>query len=288
MSGSLSSAEVDGAVDPIISALEALRRALATNEDSLNIVDHSKEDWDHLKLVSGIMDQRQKLSGIVASFSSSAGEFLVSLFASILRHKALTDSSKQNSIIVRKFSFSTAQFEVFVCSGRVPSSLSIENRMSIMRTKNQVLSSQRCFQESLVSFLPVYEHTVHLNPVLRFRIIKSYIDAVQQFLYGPLLRQLFKEMSSVVSVQNTVCFASLPRTKARRLGTKTVPLQRFHEVGALSSSSALGVKGGGLNSQGATAFHIWDSMLLAILLVSPVIDREKAFFEVRITIHIQT
>ena len=215
----MSASETDAVIEPLTKALVALRKAISTNEHTLGEGDeYSREDWDHLKLVSGIMEQRQRLNSIVYSFCSSVGDFMMNIFSSILRHKVFNDVSKICSILVRRFSFSATQFEVLVCSGRVPPSLSAIERTIMLQQKNQMLSAQRCYHEAVLTFLPVLEHTVILNPALLYRVTKSYAEAAQQYLYGPLLRQLFKEVIPLTASQGVICFASMPRSKPSREG----------------------------------------------------------------------
>lgn len=271
----MSTDEVDRVVDPILSSLSNIRSALATNEDSLLGINYSKEDWDHLKLVSGIMEQRQKLNSVAFTFCSSAGNYLCTIFSAILRHKALNDNAKQESLLVRKFSFSVSQVEVLVCSGRVPSTLPLENRIELMQRKNQLLSVQRRYHKSLVSFLQLLEHTVYLNPILKFRIRKAYVEATQQLLYGPLLRQIFKELVPLTAQQHIVCMSTMPRVKANLDGIHGSNLQRFREI-ELSSS----LPGKVPNVNGSMSLHVWDTLLLVILNICPVISREELFFQV--------
>ena len=252
----LTTDDVDRVIDPLCRSLGALRNALSTNEDSLPGTDYNNDDWDHLKLVSGIMEQRQKLNSISSSFCSSAGEFLSTIFSSILHHKALNDPSKPDSVLVHKFSLSCAQREVDVCSGKVQVSISEDERERGFSKKNQLLLAQRCYHEALVSFLPLIEHAVALNPVLKYRTMKNYIDSTQHNLYGPLTRQLFKEAIPANGTQSTISLASLPRAKASRV---------FDNNSTLQNPAVSAVR---------------DNLLLILLLICPVIMREEIFVEV--------
>lgn len=252
----MTSDDVDRVVDPLCLSLGTLRSALSTNEDSLPGPEYSNDDWDHLKLVSGIMEQRQKLNSTSFNFCSSAGEFLSTIFSSILHHKAFNDVSKPDSIIVRKFSFSIAQREVDLCSGKVQTSISDDERWGALSRKNQILSAQRCYHEALVPFLPLLEHVVALNPALKNRTMKSYVDSTQQYLYSPLIRQVFKEALPANGTLSVISLTSLPRAKASRVFAKTSTLQP------------------------PTFSSVRDNLLLILFNICPVVVREELFFEV--------
>jgi hypothetical protein len=295
----MTSADEASVIDPLVASLLALRKALTTDEHSLGAIaipgrtesEYTREDWDHVKLVSGIMQQRQRLNTIVFSFCSSVGDFMTNLFSGILKHKALNDMSKSSSVLVRRYSFSTAQFEVLVCSGRAPPPLSAAERGSALQQKNQMLGAQRSFQAAVMTFLPVLELTLGLGPSLLFRVTKAYTEAAQQYLYGPLLRQLFKEVLPLTSSQSAISFASLPRSKPTRAGAGAGAgagpgaggtLTKFHELGVLAGSASLVGQASRQASAaaGITALHIWDSVLIMIMITAPVVAREEAFFQV--------
>ncbi len=262
--------EAEIIIDPIIHALESLRRAMSTNESVLGS-DASKNDWEHLKIVSGIQQQRQKLIKIASDFCHNVSESILYLFGAVLKHRLLNDPSRQTSVVIRKFSFTSLQ--PILVPSMMQESASIDENPSTI--KNQMLMAQRAYQQTLSPFIPLIEHTIYLSSSFLPKTKNAYIEATQQLLYTPLVKQLFKELSVVTTPQQSVSFTTLPKTRAVK-STHNGPntLLKFHESVSASSNSG--------NLVARAAIHIWDALMIAILLIAPVIEREMQFVQVKI------
>jgi hypothetical protein len=275
----VTTSDFEGALAPLLAALRSLVRALGTSVES--VASCTPEEWEHVKLSAGVLQQLEKLNNVAAGFCTLMNDMMTTIYSLILKHRALNDSSKSNdSVIIRRYSFSTLSKEIQEASSI--SLLSAENASLRGRVKNQLLAAQNAFHTALKQFLPVLDATIVLVPTnlalpLIGRSRRAYVESVQQLLYSPLIKQLFKELLSAVAVCPPQTLATIPRSRAAKVNSNNEMNSMFvqYSYGIRESSAAVAVAR-------PHVFRVWDALVGAAHLLGPVIAREREFFSVRL------
>lgn len=277
LSGSVvvSASDFSAALAPLLSALGSLLRALGTSVESVAAC--SPEEWEHVKLSTGVLQQLQKLKSVAEGFCSIMNDVMTNIYSLILKHRVLNDLSKPtDGVLVRKYSFSTLVKEIQNVSGAESRSVS----SSMGRVKNQLLSAQSTYHNVLRQFLPILDATIDLAPPnISFTLIsrsrRAYAESVQQLMYAPLVKQLFKELLNAVVVCPPQTLATFPKSRASKTNSNWETNPLFVPY-ALCFRETLVSR---------PVLRVWDALVGALRLVAPVVAQERDFFAVRAYIH---
>jgi hypothetical protein len=263
------------ALAPLLAALRSLVRALGTSVES--VASCTPEEWEHVKLSAGVLQQLQKLNNAAAGFSTLMNDVMTNIYSLILKHRVLNDSSKSNeSVLIRRYSFSTLTKEIQESSVSEAKNASVPGRV-----KNQLLAAQSSFHNVLKQFLPILDATILLVPEnlvvsLIMRSRRAYVESVQQLLYSPLIRQMFKELLSAVVVCPPQTLASIPRSRASKANSNSELNSMFVQYSFCVRES------GAVAAARPPSLRVWDALVGAAHLLGPVIAREREFFSVRL------
>lgn len=250
----------------LVAALENLQAALARSRSTSATTSIPPEEWVHVQSMSIVVQHKQRLMDLTDMVCDAMNDFSQSLFSQILEHKSLQDPSNKKSIVLKHVGFTPVVDDIndllseYMANNNSPS-LSL---CFVSSSGNQLLSCQRVFHENVYPFLPVIEMLSDLNSTLAEQFQKSYVLSTQSCLYGPMIKQLFKELQGAIPPRtNSLNLANMPKSSAMR---KTDPqLVLTHCV---KSSKAP-----------TNSLASWNLLPVVLLLAGPMIQRELTFLQ---------
>jgi len=256
---------------PLLHAMIALRDAI--NAQFEEVADVSALQWKQIQNMTAISSQRAKLQALADKCISSFAGTAVGLYDWLLKHKSLAESG----VIIKHFNFSSIITASKTYHKQV-TALSVPEWYVAIRSidSNPAVKAREVFRSNLRPFIPLLEAFVDLSPTSSHDLRDAYVAAVTDRLYGPIMKQMAKDLSSTTAAHKVLTLANCYKAKAK--GSDAIVLQLSFQptetVGTKVSSKG-GSVGGTSNSSSSilTTWHAFEIMLLTIM---PVLEIEEA------------
>jgi len=274
---SLVNCNIQQSTAPLLHAMIALRDAI--NVQFEEVADVSALQWKQIQNMTAISSQRAKLRALADKCISSFAGTALGLYDWLLKHKSLVDSG----LVIKHFNFSAILTATTTYHKRVGSSSSPDYDWYVSirsADSNPAVKARKVFETNLRPFVPLLEAFVDLSPTSSQGLRDAYVAAVTDRLYGPMMKQIAKDLSSTTAVHKVVTLANCNKAKAK--GSDMIVLQlSFQPGGRDEPVGPKGGKGGGgaggisTNSSSSilTTWHAFELMLLTIM---PVLEKEEA------------
>ena len=285
--------KADDTLEPLRDAIAGLRRALdfkgyETVNESRYMV--TETQWTELsQRLAAVQSQRQSLLSIATVFGEKAGMAVLNLFPSLLKHRALNEGARGQSISIKSISFAAIAKEALYFSttdcpkvssmnfgasylessdpvnAAVPTAVpeKVKTRFEKL-SSNVLMAAQRTFHEALIDFLPVIENVLDMAPSTVEGICQSYVTSARDLMYAPLLKRLFKDIHTILNPKPLVL--ALSNSQVAKVLDRPDALVKLKAKPVSSSSPAI------LTS--------WAGLELLLVMVAPLVIREKLFVEV--------
>lgn len=281
---------------PLLHAMIALRDAI--NAQFEEVADVSALQWKQIQHMTAISSQRAKLQALADKCISSFSGTAMGLYDWLLRHKSLAESGM---IIKQHFNFSAiltatkSYHRRVTISSSSSSSSSPDNDWYVSirsADSNPAVKARQVFETHLRPFVPLLEAFVDLSAPSAQGLRDAYVAAVTDRLYGPMMKQIAKDLSSTTAVHKIFTLANCNKAKAK--GSDVIVLQlSFQPGGGGRDDGTAGPKvgkGGGSAAGGGTSSNnnsnnssnsssiltSWHAFELMLLTIMPVLEKEEA------------
>lgn len=301
-------------LNPLVNAINKLYHAISfngtvtTNEyasgDKTNEILTS---WKRIQFLNAIGDQKRKLLNLSEFFLNNVQSILSNLFGSLLKLLSLNEESNKRTSDINRFQIGVVVFDYkkhLIEQITRPSihdtehdiqipnhTLLNESCFAMSNESNIILTYQRRFQESIIDFVGLYEGTFKiarkLNKVSNSNldvntiISASYISTLRDQFYSPMLKAMLQEFRAFMTTSRAspITLSSVSKFRYKESADIIIPL-RTTKVAISNSTTKQYLETSEL-------LQPWEIFEIIMILISPVLLREEAFFKVPIFFFIE-
>ena len=300
--------DTDTVLEPLVTSLQNVHNALLMKGFDEKFDGVTKEEWESLRNMSSIVMQRAKLLELSDTCCGTIAREVNSIFIAILQHKSFKKKDKAG-----RPSVSIASFDLrSVLQGNI--GMRREYSLGNDFTKNQVLAAQKTYHGVMSDFLSILEAVLEFSKYQNVKpqgsgssaklnllsndrepwnlaILENYCTVNQRLFYGPLIKQLFAYLSTMVI--NSKQVVNIRTAKKYIMTTKAVgkksgsgAQEGNNNNDAILERSASDDKDLRYYSLARTSVDFqnlfimpWEALEMALIVLAPVISREEGFFQ---------
>lgn len=276
-------------LSPLVDALVKLQTAIAVKPGHPRLTMINSSQWKQLQTVAAISLTKQRLADMANNYCHALTESISHLMESLLKHKALHTPNRNLEIKQFKFNALIEGIKVVPAaagrarSGTNVSSASIDsnddktdhhNGLMMLqlasdahyRDHNQALQAQTHFHLVLSDYLPLFDAVNVLDYSRSLAIHSAYVNVVQEKLYKPMFKTMFKDIDEIVARPALLTYSNLAAcpapTASTPLPTSNTPLKFLPQKTGKKEDK----------------IPAWIGLASLFLMIFPVLRKEDLFF----------
>lgn len=259
-------AKVETALQPLVDAMTGVRNALKAKFTEIS--DITPVQWKQLQNMTSIASQKAKLLDVVDSCCESLTDTTIGLFDFLIKHKTLQDGG----LSVKQFVFTEVLVED-TRKGKINASVPVWFSKMHSPQHNQLMKAKLVYETNLQPFIPLLHIFTELCPKNVVPIQDAYLKAITEGLYKPLFKTLARDLVALCNTKHPV--VTLANVGKYKLKDKMVILPLTFNKSVATATA------GAASSPANNNLTPWMAFRAALLVVTPVLEQEESFIEVR-------